>query len=613
MATVQPGQRSMAIEIPMGLESTVLPRISALFLIYFDIKAGYTIAWKRSLSNVQLEGVVEYKSLPSGLHLVKEDLIYFVHDNYAGLSAFINIPAGEEMRNSRMIAVGIMVPLICGRLGRSWKHSENLKEMARFELIHDTSKTKVLEDYWEQHKELNLSIHFDHESLLDTPSNPEFKSLPSSPSKPRIQKRNLSTSDAPSCVPSQDTLPDNHPASSISSLLETFGPLIFPVYRAALLRQRILITTTVPIQEVCKYVYDISILSNVPLAVRHLLAPQAPPQRLRSLFSIGIHDIPFLEEDLRMSKLDHINTESRYSEIRGVLGSGWIACTTDKVLATKNTLYDVLITMPSKHQDDSDMLWPKLQTSQGVEIKASQRDLNRYKSLRWGLTRQISPPATPNLKDPPSTNTEEAAGRSSLKDNTLSVPARNSSLGLQNTDSIIEPITWSALAYSSFVWWASASEQYLWLREGCEADSLLLSNLSTSNQTFSNPQLSPTPKSPGKSMSLHGKSARVETAIIAYFNSLTTRTICLLNDLSETTELDDEQYDESNPLRPTSGSCDDNFGPVIDVNCADIARLGLDVWSTADHDFIAELTQKYLGRTASIIGPFIEVCGIKVC
>lgn len=78
---------------------------------------------------------MEYKSLPSGLHTVKEDLIYFVHDNLAGLSAFINAPAAEESRNARMIAVGVMVPLSYGRLGRSWKHAEKLKEMARYDSL----------------------------------------------------------------------------------------------------------------------------------------------------------------------------------------------------------------------------------------------------------------------------------------------------------------------------------------------------------------------------------------------------------------------------------------------------------------------------------------------
>lgn len=117
--------------LPNGQSSDHLPPISALFLIYFDLKAGYTIGWKRSLPGLELDGVVEYKSLPSGLHTVKEDLIYFVHENHAGLSAFVNVPAGEESRNAKMIAVGVLVPLSYGRLGRSWKHAEKLKAMAR--------------------------------------------------------------------------------------------------------------------------------------------------------------------------------------------------------------------------------------------------------------------------------------------------------------------------------------------------------------------------------------------------------------------------------------------------------------------------------------------------
>lgn len=75
---------------------------------------------------------MEYKSLPSGLHTVQEDLIYFVHENNAGLSAFVNAPADAELRNARMIAVGVMVPLSYGRLGRCWKHAELLKGMARY-------------------------------------------------------------------------------------------------------------------------------------------------------------------------------------------------------------------------------------------------------------------------------------------------------------------------------------------------------------------------------------------------------------------------------------------------------------------------------------------------
>lgn len=117
-----------------ALSSTALPPLSALFLINFDVKAGYTIVWKRAAPAVELEGLVEYKSLPSGLHTVSDDLIYFVHGTqHAGLSAFVNEPTEEEeLRNARMIAVGILVPLSYGRLGRAWRHAEHLKDMAAY-------------------------------------------------------------------------------------------------------------------------------------------------------------------------------------------------------------------------------------------------------------------------------------------------------------------------------------------------------------------------------------------------------------------------------------------------------------------------------------------------
>ena len=136
MAASRRGQPPLSVRLPKqsGPQASLpdLPPISALFLIDFDVKAGYTIIWKRAVPGLELEGVVEYKSLPSGLHTVTDDLIYFVHDGgHAGLSAFINTRTEDEgTRNARMIAVGILVPLSYGRLGRAWRHAEVLKEMA---------------------------------------------------------------------------------------------------------------------------------------------------------------------------------------------------------------------------------------------------------------------------------------------------------------------------------------------------------------------------------------------------------------------------------------------------------------------------------------------------
>lgn len=51
-------------------------------------------------------------------------------DEHAGISAFVNRSAAHWDRNSLMLAVGALVPLESGRLGKSWKHAESLKELA---------------------------------------------------------------------------------------------------------------------------------------------------------------------------------------------------------------------------------------------------------------------------------------------------------------------------------------------------------------------------------------------------------------------------------------------------------------------------------------------------
>ena len=270
------------------------PPISALFLIDFDVKAGYTIVWKQAVAGLELEGTVEYKSLPSGLHTVEEDLIYFVHeDGYAGLSAFVNSRTEEEeTRHARMIAVGVLVPLSYGRLGRAWRHAEALMDMAKCvrrlllplppplpfllyprspgttvlcrvlradetsigrKLVADKKQDKILDDYWAEHSKTDAKDNKKHQSLESPLSSPSvsFQSLRSGANKGHSRKR--SASDGAALIPPGHRLSPFHPAWSLTSLLDTFGPLIFPIHRAALLRKRILISTQAPVHEICNF------------------------------------------------------------------------------------------------------------------------------------------------------------------------------------------------------------------------------------------------------------------------------------------------------------------------------------------------------------------------
>lgn len=255
------------------------PPIAALFLIEFDVKAGYTIVWKQAAPGLDLSGAVEYKSLPSGLHAVSEDLIYFVHEDasnsndsgssssapssdstgYAGLSAFVNLPTDEAgARNARMIAVGVLVPRSYGRLGRAWRHAAALMDMAR-QLAADSTQIPLLEAYWQNNSSTNATspVADDRpllqitDSPLGSPAVPVPPPMGYRPQPTPVHTRNRSASDGTALLlPPGHRLSPHHPAWSLTTLLDTFGPLIFPIYRAALLRKRILISTHAPVREV---------------------------------------------------------------------------------------------------------------------------------------------------------------------------------------------------------------------------------------------------------------------------------------------------------------------------------------------------------------------------
>ncbi|KAI8635098.1 hypothetical protein F5Y19DRAFT_470149 [Xylariaceae sp. FL1651] len=605
MAASRRGQPELHVRLPSTPSVVALPDvppISALFLIDFDVKAGYTISWKASEPGVELEGVVEYKSLPSGLHTVSEDLIYFIHGKYAGLSAFVNAPVEDTAsRNARMLAVGVLVPLSYGRLGRAWKHAESLKAIAS-RLAANSKEINILEEYWERHRprdpaDEDTTPKKDLESTLATFQSPK-KSL-------QGHTRNRSASDGTALMLPGHRLSPFHPAWSLTKLLDIFGPLIFPIHRAALLRRRILISGHAPVEQACNFVYAISVLSNIPLATYNLLSANSPSHRLRPLFSIGVHDIPFLTDDAK-----HAGNTEDLSESESDAGTGWIACTTDSILSKKDTLWDMLITMPPPHASKAKRhVWPTVESPHGVPVRATQRDLRRFRSLKAGLARlnetgAFASPATPR-----------------------SITVQNDDdTFLDDAEQIVEPMSWTALAYSGFMWWASAGEKPRSDdAEEAAYDASLLADLSSSSMGMSMPRLvdlttswaSLTPRrgSTVASAPLDPEEARVELAIIAYFHRLTAQLLGTLADVIDS--ISDSDVEDETPTEEDDALIDpdevDGQGHGVRIETDVMKRMGLDIWSASDAEFVTELLRTYFDRNAYIKGKGVEVCGIRIC
>lgn len=402
--------------------------------------------------------------------------------------------------------------------------------------------------------------------------------------------------------------------------------------------------------------YDISVLSNIPSSVCDVVDPAASVQRLRPLFNIGVHDINYLVEHQAAMKQRSNGDGDEDSAIIDEASSGWVACTTDSILAMKENLWDMLVTMPPPHSSNAqDRVWPTVECPKGVPVKATQRDLRRFRSLKLGLTRlaalSAQPPQESALSPQSETTDSSAPAASGIR--LSQAPARPSTssanespcrtlLADDETEKIVEPTTWAALAYSGFMWWASAGEQ----RGSDEVDEAahdgsLLADLAPHAPA---PQRRASFNAPPPSASLvdsvssltarrtagDGEDdedrARIELAIIAYFHRLTTSLLGVMADIVDSTDEDDFIGADLGEVVAALGEAEDGedarlllngdgegSGGWVRVDSDALAQMGLDVWSKADAEFVAELAARYFGRRAYVETKGVEVCGLKVC
>jgi len=168
-------------------------------------------------------------------------------------------------------------------------------------------------------------------------------------------------------------------------------------------------------------VYNTSVLATIPPSVSDLIINE--PNRLRTLFCIGVNDIPMLE------RLEQPDATTFLESLDAPNERGWVACTTDAVLALKPHLYDLLVTFPSftttlpASKLPSAQHHPIITSSQtNSPILPTLRDLRRWKRLLLEMP----------LPEPPGPDPE--------------------------FDELVYQRTWTEFICSGLCWWATAGE-----------------------------------------------------------------------------------------------------------------------------------------------------------
>ena len=495
--------------------------------------------------------------MPSGLHAVKEDLVFYLHGANAGVSAFIQEEADASHRNANFVAVGALVPLSYGQLGRNWTHAGELRRLGR-DAVKNNSDTEALAKFWEQHR-------------ADNPA----RSLPPSPSASRgsnttdpFKKRKRAASEVTASWHIDAAWPLDHPALHVPAMLETFGPLLFPLHRAALARSRILLLGSPSVQSNSNVVYLTSVLSTISKELADSLPTEAGPiLRSSPLFSVGIHDIPDLTR--------------RVDE-----DGGWIATSTDDILGDKRNLYDLLVRIPS--QAAPIRTWPELRTATGRIVKASQRDLRRWTLLRRELSRLRRQTVTRFADESPAVSENDQRPLLERR-NTSSYELDN--IGFLNRDDTdaVEPPTWSAMAYRGFMWWASAGDVSAWENDESKADEELL---------FDMPDIGAVTSGLRTQEDKESEFARAAaTLLVAYFRNVTESILRPMANIVETADDDTEEGVEENEIL---------FGEE------DLRAMGLDTWSEPDKLFVKDMLKTWFNRDAAIVDSGVRVCGLRV-
>ena len=362
-------------------------------------------------------------------------------------------------------------------------------------------------------------------------------------------------------------------------------------------------------------------------------------------------------------------------------GFGWVACTTDDILAHKPDLWDVLVTLPAHNLRHSveRKVYPTLKNSKGKIIRATQRDLRRWMTLRQSLAphaggyarpRSSSTARTTGSPSPFTLASSQILGREAGKHgshpSSSSAPnlidtraeaesplddsiANTPSLG-DNPDVVVEPQTWTALAYTSFFWWASAGEERTDLDEEAAHDAEMMVDFAP------DPILSKSGIDDDNEVAVededgndHGNhethntalDTGLEVSVLQYFHRLSSLLFTSLANIVESVDEEDEDErispaneryrdepsegqghaEEDASLLPNRTTTDGDDLGIINITQDDLTSLGLDSYSTMDKDFVKEMIALYWGREAEMArgrwtsgdGDGWELCGLRIC
>ncbi|KAF8264240.1 hypothetical protein EI94DRAFT_1738825 [Lactarius quietus] len=333
-----------------GSTKTPPQDIVAIFRASFHPTQGSVLDWSLKASDdLQLDGV-EFSSLPSGLHLVEEDVVYFTKDGLRGVCIFTRRETPEEgQRGYRLFSIGVL--LAPSVRPRPWRHVPALKALVR-ELQSNSDST---EDIWAPARRFF-----------------ELRKAPDADLGGFDAWHRWSEELDDGVVEDDSDGSEMHasPTLHLPHLLRILGPSSLTLYKHVLGRRRILIYTQPPVEAACFFCQvaaDMCFEDQTPATSEFPTSatPQLKGKHKEGINVLGIvtlHDIDMLERESQT-------------------GRGWIACTTDAVFLEKPQYYDLVIDLTTYASERLATARPGLQLS--IKELYARRPTYRLSSVRF--------------------------------------------------------------------------------------------------------------------------------------------------------------------------------------------------------------------------------------
>ncbi|KAF8321111.1 hypothetical protein DL93DRAFT_2152373 [Clavulina sp. PMI_390] len=272
-----------------GHDDDTTPRdLVALFHCSFHVTKGNEVDWSlTSYPELTLDGV-EYLTLPSGLHAIEEDVLYYTHNDHHGVCVFRRRETSEEgLRGARLGALCVLVAKSASP--QPWLHLPALKRLSdTIDVSENSVPTSTFVQHFEDRRAAFPILETDallQSSIFHRLSNPI------------------------------------EPISSFPEFLATLGPCTPTLLKAILCSRRIVIYTHPSTEMASRFA---TLATQICFSSLPSHSQQAFTESFSNVGLVGLFDIERLKA---MSQN----------------GQGWIACTTEKLFLEKPQLYDMVI------------------------------------------------------------------------------------------------------------------------------------------------------------------------------------------------------------------------------------------------------------------------------